>query len=41
MVPQDRIADALSLLRQAREIKRRDDVADLIEYVRRSVSWGK
>jgi hypothetical protein len=31
LVPQDRFADALPLLRQAQEIKRRDDVADLIE----------
>ena len=29
------------MLRKAQEIKGRDDVADLIEYVRRSVSSGK
>ena len=41
LVQQDRFADALPLLRQAQEIKRRDDVANLIEYVQRSVSSGK
>ena len=41
LVQQDRFADALPLLRQAQEIKRRDDAANLIAYVQRPVSAGR
>lgn len=41
LVSQDKFTEAAPLLRQAQTIKRRDDVAKLLEYVERAAGRGK